>query len=166
MQHLVAEKFVSKALALQDQPYDGSQLVIYVDGKNGSGIKSQIIEVIIAAMTFLNRQHEIILTAYLLGYIQRMASQSSSLCPATRQPHGKAWSYGSCFAQNPRPAIPRAPELIDLMSESESEPELEVTDLEAEVIDLEPEVDLESEAIDLVSESPFSTASISTAPTD
>ena len=52
------------------------------------------------------------------------------------------------------------------MSESESEPELEVTDLEAEVIDLEPEVDLESEAIDLVSESPFSTASISTAPTD
>jgi hypothetical protein len=46
------------------------------------------------------------------------------------------------FAQNPRPATSsRGPELIDLLSESESEPE----------VDLEPEVNLESEVIDLVS---------------
>lgn len=52
--------------------------------------------------------------------------------------------------QNPRPAITRAPELIELRSESGSEPGLEVIDLEAEVIDLETEV---NEVIDLVSES-------------
>jgi len=103
-----------------------------------------------------------------------MASQSSPLCPATGQPHGTAWACGSCFAQNLRSAAPRGPKLVDIVSESESEPELEIADLEAEVIDLisepeselelevidlelladlEPEVDLASEVIDLVSES-------------
>jgi hypothetical protein len=88
-----------------------------------------------------------------------MTSQWSFLCPATGQPHGGAWSCGSCFAQNPRPTTSsHGPALMDLVSESESEPEVidsepELIDSEPEVMDLEPDIDLEPEVIDLVSES-------------
>lgn len=82
-------------------------------------------------------------------YNLKMA-QWSFLCPATVQPHGEAWSCGSCFAQNPRPTTSsRGPELIDLVSESESEPDVidlvSESESEQEVFDPEPTVDLDSD---------------------
>jgi hypothetical protein len=88
-----------------------------------------------------------------------MVPKWSAICPATGEPHGKAWACGSCLGQRPRAStsLPGDTEV-----DSVSEPAVSETEMEPGVIDLvsdsEPEVidlvsDSELEVIDLVSDS-------------
>jgi hypothetical protein len=107
-----------------------------------------------------------------------MVPKWSAICPATGEPHGKAWACGSCLAQCPRASTSSPgdtevdsvsepegvtdvvsdsePEFIDLVSDSEPEVIDLVSDSEIEVVEVveTPEPDTpEPEVIDLVSES-------------
>ena len=64
-QFLIAKKLIGEALAWKDNPYDSSkrdQLLMTILGEGGTG-KSYIIRAFFTAMTLLQRQHEIMLTA-------------------------------------------------------------------------------------------------------
>jgi hypothetical protein len=64
-QYLVTEKIISEALTWKVHPYDSTkriQTLMYIGGEGGTG-KSQIIKTVIAAMTLLHRDQEIMLMA-------------------------------------------------------------------------------------------------------
>jgi len=64
-QRLVAEKVISEAISWKDHPYDASkrdQLLLYVGGEAGTG-KSRIIKAVMIALSLLQRDAEIVLTA-------------------------------------------------------------------------------------------------------